>query len=107
MALPGCLHFLHKLEKLQFKIISGNDKQIKKNNLLNTGIRGSRNSKPLGAAAAFVGPPGPNNRPTSQEKAAEVAGVSRSDFIFSLTRFEGSPFQYTAEEIEKELRDAD
>ena len=43
----------------------------------------------------------------SQEKAAEVAGVSRSDFIFSLTRFEVSPFQYTADEIEKELRDAD
>jgi len=43
----------------------------------------------------------------SQEKAAEVAGVSRSDFIFSLARFEVSPFQYTADEIEKELRDAD
>jgi predicted HTH domain antitoxin len=43
----------------------------------------------------------------SQEKAAEVAGVSRSDFIFSLIRFEVSPFQYTADEIEKELRDAD
>jgi predicted HTH domain antitoxin len=43
----------------------------------------------------------------SQEKAAEVAGVSRSDFIFSLARFDVSPFQYTADEIEKELRDAD
>ena len=43
----------------------------------------------------------------SQEKAAEVAGVSRTDFIFSLARFEVSPFQYTANEIEKELRDAD
>jgi len=43
----------------------------------------------------------------SQEKAAEVAGVSRADFIFSLVRFEVSPFQYTADEIEKELRDAD
>jgi predicted HTH domain antitoxin len=43
----------------------------------------------------------------SQEKAAEVAGVSRVDFIFSLARFEVSPFQYTADEIEKELRDAD
>jgi predicted HTH domain antitoxin len=43
----------------------------------------------------------------SQEKAAEVAGVSRSDFIFSLARFEASPFQYTADEIEKELSDAD
>jgi predicted HTH domain antitoxin len=43
----------------------------------------------------------------SQEKAAEVAGLSRADFIFSLARFEVSPFQYTADEIEKELRDAD
>jgi predicted HTH domain antitoxin len=43
----------------------------------------------------------------SQEKAAEVAGVSRADFIFSLARFEVSPFQYTADEVEKELKDAD
>lgn len=43
----------------------------------------------------------------SQEKAAEVAGLSRTDFIFSLARFEVSPFQYTADEIENELRDAD
>jgi predicted HTH domain antitoxin len=43
----------------------------------------------------------------SQEKAAEVAGLTRADFIFSLARFEVSPFQYTAEEIEDELRNAD
>jgi predicted HTH domain antitoxin len=43
----------------------------------------------------------------SQEKAAEVAGLSRADLIFSLARYEVSPFQYTAEEIENELRDAD
>jgi predicted HTH domain antitoxin len=43
----------------------------------------------------------------SQEKAAEVAGLSRTDFIFSLARYEVSPFQYTANEIEKELQDAD
>jgi predicted HTH domain antitoxin len=43
----------------------------------------------------------------SQEKAAEVAGLSRTDFIFSLARFEVSPFQYTAEEMENDLRDAD
>ena len=43
----------------------------------------------------------------SQEKAAEVAGLTRTEFIFSLARFEVSPFQYTAEEIENELRDAD
>jgi predicted HTH domain antitoxin len=43
----------------------------------------------------------------SQEKAAEIAGLSRADFIFSLARFNVSPFQYTAEEIEEELHNAD
>jgi len=43
----------------------------------------------------------------SQEKAAEIAGLSRADFIFSLSRFNVSSFQYTAEEIEEELRNAD
>jgi len=43
----------------------------------------------------------------SQEKAAEIAGISRADFIFSLARFGVSPFQYSVEEIEEELRDAD
>ena len=42
----------------------------------------------------------------SQERAAEVAGLSRADFIFSLARFKVSPFQYTPEEMEDELRDA-
>lgn len=39
----------------------------------------------------------------SQEKAAEIAGLSRKDFIFSLGRFGVSPFQYTIEEIKEEL----
>jgi predicted HTH domain antitoxin len=43
----------------------------------------------------------------SKEKAAVIAGVSRADFISSLARFNVSPFQYTAEEIEKELSNAD
>ena len=43
----------------------------------------------------------------SQEKAAEIAGLSRAEFIFSLARFKVSPFQYTAEEMAEELRDAD
>lgn len=43
----------------------------------------------------------------SQEKAAEIAGISRAEFIDSLSRFKVSPFQYTAEDIEKELHDAD
>lgn len=43
----------------------------------------------------------------SQEKAAEIAGLGRTDFILSLARFKVSPFQYTADEIEEELRNAD
>lgn len=43
----------------------------------------------------------------SQEKAAEVAGLSRADFLFSLTRFRVSAFQYTADEVAAELSDAD
>lgn len=43
----------------------------------------------------------------SQEKAAEIAGLTRAEFIFSLSRFHVSPFQYTPEEIEGELRNAD
>lgn len=43
----------------------------------------------------------------SQEKAAEIAGLTRAEFIFALSRFNVSPFQDTAEEIEEELRNAD
>jgi predicted HTH domain antitoxin len=43
----------------------------------------------------------------SQEKAAEVAGLSRSEFISNLFRFEVSPFQYTLTELDTELKDAD
>jgi predicted HTH domain antitoxin len=39
----------------------------------------------------------------SQEKAAEIAGLTRKDFIFSLGRFGVSPFQYSIEEIKEEL----
>lgn len=42
----------------------------------------------------------------SQGKAAEVAGLSRSAFIEALSRFKVSPIQITAEEMEKELFDA-
>ncbi len=42
----------------------------------------------------------------SQGKAAEVAGLSRSAFIEALSRFQVSPIQITAEELEKELADA-
>jgi predicted HTH domain antitoxin len=38
----------------------------------------------------------------SQSKAAEIAGLSRRDFIAELTRFKVSPFQYSADEIVRE-----
>ncbi|MCX5903215.1 MAG: UPF0175 family protein [Proteobacteria bacterium] len=43
----------------------------------------------------------------SQEKAAEVAGLTRTDFLTSLARFRVSPFQYSSKEIEEELLNAD
>ena len=43
----------------------------------------------------------------SQEKAAEIAGLTRADFIFSLARFGVSPFQSTADEITEDLRNVD
>jgi predicted HTH domain antitoxin len=39
----------------------------------------------------------------SQGRAAEIAGVSRSDFIEDLGRFGVSPFQHSAEEIVEEM----
>jgi predicted HTH domain antitoxin len=35
----------------------------------------------------------------SQERAARFAGLSRAEFLDALSRFEVSPFQYTADEI--------
>ena len=42
----------------------------------------------------------------SQGKAAEIAGVTRTEFIDALSRFKVSPFQYMPEELQKELSDA-
>ena len=39
----------------------------------------------------------------SQGKAAEIAGVSRQEFLHSLARFNVSPFQVTPEELAEEL----
>ena len=39
----------------------------------------------------------------SQGKAAEVAGLTRAGFIAALTRYQVSPWQYTAEELQAEL----
>ena len=38
----------------------------------------------------------------SQARAAEIAGLSRSEFLEALARFGVSPFQYSAEEIIQE-----
>jgi predicted HTH domain antitoxin len=43
----------------------------------------------------------------SQGRAAEIAGVTRSEFISALSRYRVTPFQYTSEELVDELRDAD
>jgi predicted HTH domain antitoxin len=39
----------------------------------------------------------------SQGKAAEVAGLTRAEFLTALARFKVSPWQYTAEELSAEL----
>jgi len=41
----------------------------------------------------------------SQSKAAEVAGISRAEFLTALGRFSVSPFQYNADEIKAESAD--
>ena len=41
----------------------------------------------------------------SQSKAAEVAGISRAEFLTALGRFSVSPFQYTVAEIKAETAD--
>ena len=43
----------------------------------------------------------------SQGRAAEVAGLTRAGFIDTLSRYKVSPFQYTADDLAEELRDAD
>ncbi len=43
----------------------------------------------------------------SQGRAAEIAGLTRAAFIDALSRYRVSPFQYTAEELIEEMRDAD
>ena len=54
---------------------------------------------PEGALAAM------KKNPT--EFAAEIAGLTRADFIVSLDRFHVFPFQYSADETEEDLRYAD
>ena len=42
----------------------------------------------------------------SQGKGAEITGLSREDFMLALSHLQVSPFQYTSEELEKELKNA-
>ena len=42
----------------------------------------------------------------SQGKAAELAGLSRADFLQALKRYQVSPFQSTPGDLEEELRTA-
>ncbi len=44
-------------------------------------------------------------RQVSQSKAAEIAGISRFDFLTALNRFGITPFQLTAEELIQEVGD--
>lgn len=43
----------------------------------------------------------------SQGRAAEIAGLSRAEFIDALSRFKVSPFQYTADELKEEMAGED
>jgi predicted HTH domain antitoxin len=44
------------------------------------------------------------NRRISQAKAAEIAGVSRAEFLQALGQAGVSPFQYSADEVIQEAR---
>jgi predicted HTH domain antitoxin len=43
----------------------------------------------------------------SQGKAAEIAGLTRAEFIEALSRYQVSPFQYTEADLIAELSNAD
>ena len=43
------------------------------------------------------------NGVVSQSKAAEIAGLSRPEFVNALNQFKVSPFQYSADEIVAEV----
>ncbi|MDO9226779.1 MAG: UPF0175 family protein [Pseudomonadota bacterium] len=43
----------------------------------------------------------------SQGRAAEIAGLTRAEFITALGQYKVSPFQYTAEEVLEDLANAD
>lgn len=41
----------------------------------------------------------------SQGRAAEIAGLTRAEFITALGKYQVSPFQYSAEEVLEEMDD--
>jgi predicted HTH domain antitoxin len=43
----------------------------------------------------------------SQGRAAEIAGMTRAEFITALGQYKVSPFQYSAEEVLEDLANAD
>jgi predicted HTH domain antitoxin len=43
----------------------------------------------------------------SQGRGAEIAGLTRADFVAALSRHRVSPFQYSEEDLLGDLRDAD
>ncbi len=43
----------------------------------------------------------------SQGKAAEIAGLTRAEFIQALSRYKVSPFQYTEADLSRELSNAE
>ncbi len=43
-------------------------------------------------------------RRVTQERAATIAGLSRTEFVAALAQFGVSPFQYTADEVLEEAR---
>jgi predicted HTH domain antitoxin len=43
----------------------------------------------------------------SQGKAAEIAGLTRAEFILALSRYQVSPFQYGEADLSRELDHAD
>jgi predicted HTH domain antitoxin len=73
---------------------------------VNEGVLATRHSSPerfakdlrLAAAVKWY-----ENGEVSQGRAAEIAGISRAEFISALSQFGVSPFQYDADEILEEV----
>ena len=64
---------------------------------LNESPEGFRRALRLAAAVKWY-----ELKRVSQGRAAEIAGLSRSEFLEALGRFQVSPFQYSADELIQE-----